>query len=130
MDSYSIPRPLKRIVSGTLLKNGTPVTPRSTLVSGETLTWTSPPNTHRTLAAFSLSLSDGVNIAARLEPLAEPGGIALSARIREDAADKLSLDVEDLGTPGRGRITLCDWFGQTFQANLLQVHGDCIVDHS
>jgi adenylate cyclase len=42
---------------------------------------------------------DGVNIAARLEALAEPGGICISARVREDAAGKLSLDVEDLGTP-------------------------------
>jgi class 3 adenylate cyclase len=29
---------------------------------------------------------DGVNIAARLEALAEPGGICVSARIQEDAA--------------------------------------------
>ncbi len=44
-------------------------------------------------------LGDGVNIAARIEPLAEPGGIAMSARVREDAAGKIALDVEDLGTP-------------------------------
>ena len=37
--------------------------------------------------------------AARIEPLAEPGGIAMSARVREDAADKVTLDVEDIGTP-------------------------------
>src|SRR6266478_6350192 len=29
---------------------------------------------------------DGVNIAARLEALAEPGGICVSARVQEDAA--------------------------------------------
>jgi adenylate cyclase len=42
-------------------------------------------------------LGDGVIIAARLEPLAEPGGIAMSARVREDAAGKITLDTEDLG---------------------------------
>ncbi|MCX7382549.1 MAG: adenylate/guanylate cyclase domain-containing protein, partial [Alphaproteobacteria bacterium] len=42
---------------------------------------------------------DGVVIAARLEPLAEPGGIALSARVREDAMGKVAIETEDLGTP-------------------------------
>ena len=44
-------------------------------------------------------LGDGVIIAARLEPLAEPGGICISARVREDAAGKMTLDCDDLGTP-------------------------------
>jgi adenylate cyclase len=44
-------------------------------------------------------VGDGVIIAARLEPLAEPGGICISARVREDAAGKIALDVEDIGTP-------------------------------
>jgi adenylate cyclase len=42
---------------------------------------------------------DGVNIAARLEGLAEPGGICVSARVQEDAAGKLDLTFEDLGEP-------------------------------
>jgi TolB-like protein len=42
-------------------------------------------------------LGDGVIIAARLEPLAEPGGICISARVREDAAGKLDLVFSDLG---------------------------------
>jgi len=41
--------------------------------------------------------SDGVNVAARLETLAEPGGICVSARVQEDAAGKLDLAFEDLG---------------------------------
>ena len=40
---------------------------------------------------------DGVNIAARLEGLAEPSGICVSARVQEDAAGKLDLVFEDLG---------------------------------
>src|SRR6266852_5790640 len=37
---------------------------------------------------------DGVNIAARLEGLAEPGGICVSARVQEDAAGRLDLAFE------------------------------------
>jgi TolB-like protein/class 3 adenylate cyclase len=40
---------------------------------------------------------DGVNVAVRLEGLAEPGGICVSARVQEDAAGKLDLMFEDLG---------------------------------
>jgi adenylate cyclase len=40
---------------------------------------------------------DGVNVAARLEALAEPGGICVSARVQKDAAGKLDLAFEDLG---------------------------------
>jgi adenylate cyclase len=40
---------------------------------------------------------DGVNIAARLEGLAEPGGICVSARVQEDAYGKLDIPFEDLG---------------------------------
>lgn len=40
---------------------------------------------------------DGVNIAARLEGLAEAGGICVSARVQEDAVGKLDLAFEDLG---------------------------------
>jgi TolB-like protein/class 3 adenylate cyclase len=40
---------------------------------------------------------DGVNVAARLEGLAEPGGICVSARVQEDARGKLEIAFEDLG---------------------------------
>jgi len=40
---------------------------------------------------------DGVNVAARLEALAEPGGICVSARVQEDAAGKLDFAFEDMG---------------------------------
>ena len=40
---------------------------------------------------------DGVNVAARLEALAEPGGICVSARVQEDAAGRLDLSFTDLG---------------------------------
>ena len=40
---------------------------------------------------------DGVNIAARLQALADPGGICLSARAQEDAAGKIDVEFDDLG---------------------------------
>ena len=40
---------------------------------------------------------DGVNVAARLEALAEPGGICVSARVQEDAVGKHDLAFEDIG---------------------------------
>jgi TolB-like protein/class 3 adenylate cyclase len=40
---------------------------------------------------------DAVNVAARLEGLAQPGGICVSARVRGDAAGKLDLSFEDMG---------------------------------
>ena len=42
-------------------------------------------------------LGDGVNIAARIEPLAPPGGICVSARVHEDSLGKLPLAFHDLG---------------------------------
>src|SRR6266550_1838579 len=40
---------------------------------------------------------DGVNLAARLEGLAEPGGICVSGRVRADAAGKVDVAFNDLG---------------------------------
>jgi TolB-like protein/class 3 adenylate cyclase/Flp pilus assembly protein TadD len=40
---------------------------------------------------------DGVNVAARLESLAEPGGICVSRVVRDQVRDKLSFNFEDLG---------------------------------
>ena len=40
---------------------------------------------------------DGVNVAARLEALADPGGICVSQRIHEDAIGKANVVFEDMG---------------------------------
>ena len=40
---------------------------------------------------------DGVNVAARLESLAEPGGICISAKVHDEIATKLELNYQDLG---------------------------------
>ena len=40
---------------------------------------------------------DGVNVAARLESLAEPGGICISATVHEQIRDKLAFGYQDLG---------------------------------
>src|SRR3954452_13417817 len=40
---------------------------------------------------------DGVNLAARLEGLAEPGGICVSRVVRDEVRDKLDIAFDDLG---------------------------------
>src|SRR5262249_51208117 len=40
---------------------------------------------------------EGVNIAARLESIAEPGGICVSAKVQDEIAGKLDVQWEDLG---------------------------------
>jgi TolB-like protein len=48
---------------------------------------------------------DGVNVAARLEALAESGGICVAARVQEDVAGKLDLAFEDIGEQQLKNIT-------------------------
>ena len=40
---------------------------------------------------------DGVNVAARLEALAEPGGICISRTVRDQIRDRLTYRLDDLG---------------------------------
>jgi adenylate cyclase len=40
---------------------------------------------------------DGVNVAARLESLAEPGGICISSSVREQVLNKVPISFSDLG---------------------------------
>jgi adenylate cyclase len=42
-------------------------------------------------------LGDGVNVAARIEGLADAGGICLSRSARDQVRDRLDLELEDLG---------------------------------
>lgn len=42
-------------------------------------------------------LGDGVNVAARLEQLAEPGGICISGRAHDDVRGRVDLDIQDIG---------------------------------
>jgi len=48
---------------------------------------------------------DGVNVAARLESLADPGGICVSRNVRDQVLDKLSFAFEDLGAQEVKNIT-------------------------
>src|ERR1700746_3076263 len=40
---------------------------------------------------------DGVNVAARLEALSDPGGFCISRNVRDQIRDKLAYPFEDLG---------------------------------
>jgi adenylate cyclase len=42
---------------------------------------------------------DGVNVAERLEALAEPGGICVSPVVRDQVRDRLDYTFEDMGAP-------------------------------
>ena len=42
-------------------------------------------------------IGDGVNVAARLQGLSDPGGICISASVYEQIKNKIALDCDDLG---------------------------------
>jgi adenylate cyclase len=48
---------------------------------------------------------DGINVAARLESLADPGGICISGTVHEQVRDKLALGYEDCGEQTVKNIT-------------------------
>ena len=48
---------------------------------------------------------DGVNVAARLEALAEPGGICVSRVVRDQVRDKLAFSFADMGEQQVKNIT-------------------------
>ncbi len=48
---------------------------------------------------------DGVNVAARLEKMAEPGGLNISAAVFEQVRDRIPHDFEDLGEQSVKNIT-------------------------
>src|SRR5438132_7499675 len=48
---------------------------------------------------------DGVNVAARLEALADPGGICVSRVVRDQVRDKLAISFEDMGEQRVKNIT-------------------------
>ena len=48
---------------------------------------------------------DGINIASRLEKIAEPGGLCISATIFEQVRDRIPHDFEDLGEHSVKNIT-------------------------
>jgi class 3 adenylate cyclase/tetratricopeptide (TPR) repeat protein len=48
---------------------------------------------------------DGVNVAARLEPLAEQGGICVSSSVREQVREKLGVEFLDIGDKQVKNIT-------------------------
>ncbi len=69
-------------------------------------------------------LGDGVNIAARLESLAEPGGICVSRSVHEAVANKISVPFRDLGhrevknIPQPVHAFVVAWPGDVFQTDL------------
>src|SRR5260370_7654876 len=48
---------------------------------------------------------DGVNVAARLESLAEPGGICISGKVHDEIRSKVALGYQDLGAQQVKNIT-------------------------
>src|SRR5215208_5523606 len=47
---------------------------------------------------FRIGINLGVNIAARLQEIAPPGGICISNRVNEDVRDRLDIAFDDGGT--------------------------------
>jgi TolB-like protein/Flp pilus assembly protein TadD len=74
---------------------------------------------------------DGVNVAARLEALAEPGGICVNRVVRDQVRDKLAFAFEDMGEqqvkniarPVRAYRVLTDRAGQVAAATAPAARG-------
>src|SRR5215210_1826050 len=68
-------------------------------------------------------LGDGVNIAARIESLAEPGGICVSRSVHEAVANKISVPFRDIGErqvkniPNRVHTFVVAWPGSSPELN-------------
>jgi adenylate cyclase len=67
------------------------------IVEDERIAWRIGINVGDVVAEDEDLFGDAVNIAARLEKLAEPGGVCLSQVAREHIADRVPLAFEDLG---------------------------------
>jgi adenylate cyclase len=68
------------------------------IAAGERIEWRIGMNLGDVIAEAGDIYGDGVNLAARLEGLAEPGGIRVSGAVRDQVGDRLDQVVfEDLG---------------------------------
>jgi adenylate cyclase len=70
---------------------------RNGLVPRDAIEWRIGINVGDVVVESDDIFGDGVNVAARLEGLADPGGICVSARVQEDAAGRLDIAFDDLG---------------------------------
>jgi hypothetical protein len=69
------------------------------------VSWSLEPISQILLNDRGRGLLDGVHIAARLEALAEPGGISVSGRVQEDAHGTMALGSFSSG----GLLTSYGW---------------------
>ncbi len=79
---------------------------------------------------------DGVNVAARLEGLAEPGGVCVSAAVHDQVRDRTELRFEDLGKQQVKNIDRPVRVGAEFETQwrpterLIRSRGRCRKHHS